>query len=129
MISTELTPYIDEIGDVFAKWNADGELVCSLLLLDLRHRTDCRVWQRGTFLIGIGSQINKQRDDKGNHVLSIVEDKVVQDIDGTEGTGVSSRPLVEPFLRLNRTNRFGPRKRRSGCMCRPQRSQMHTMSA
>ncbi|KAL9066190.1 MAG: hypothetical protein Q9161_007716 [Pseudevernia consocians] len=66
----------DEIGDVFAKWNTDGEL-------------------RGTFLIDIGAQINKQRDDKGKHVLSVVEDKVVQDIDGTEGTGVwSSREAI-----------------------------------
>ncbi|CAF9938728.1 hypothetical protein IMSHALPRED_001066 [Imshaugia aleurites] len=69
----------DEIGDVFAKWNADGEL-------------------RGTFLIDIGAQINKQRDDKGNHVLSVVEDKVVQDIDGTEGTGVWSS---EEAIRLH----------------------------
>ena len=67
---------------MFAKWNADGEL-------------------RGTFLIDIGAQINKQKDDKGKHVLSVVEDKVVQDIDGTEGTGVSSRPLVEMSSRLN----------------------------
>ena len=114
---------------MFAKWNAEGELVRSLLLLDLHHRTDYSCGQRGTFLIDIGAQINKQRDDKGKHVLSVVEDKVVQDIDGTEGTGVSSRPLGEPFPRLNHTNRFGPRKRPSGYMCRPQRSQMHTMSA
>ena len=39
-------------------------------------------------MIDIGAQINKQRDDKGKHVLSVVEDKVVQDIDGSEGTGV-----------------------------------------
>lgn len=69
----------DEIGDVFAKWNADGEL-------------------KGTFLIDIGAQINKQRDDKGKHVLSVVEDKVVQDIDGTEGTGVWSS---EEAIRLH----------------------------
>lgn len=69
----------DEIGDVFAKWNADGEL-------------------RGTFLIDIGAQINRQRDDKGKHVLSVVEDKVVQDIDGTEGTGVWSS---EEAIRLH----------------------------
>lgn len=47
--------------------------------------------QRGTFLVDIGAKINKQRDSNGKHVLSVVEDKVVQDIDGTEGTGV--RPL------------------------------------
>ena len=49
-----------------------------------------KIPQRGTFLVDIGAQINKQRDSKGKHVLSVVEDKVVQDIDGTEGTGVSS---------------------------------------
>ena len=27
---TELTNFIDEIGDVFAKWNTDGELVHNL---------------------------------------------------------------------------------------------------
>ncbi len=41
-------------------------------------------------LIDIGGKINKQRDSKGKHVLSVVEDKVVQDIDGTEGTGLWS---------------------------------------
>ncbi|KAL9135517.1 MAG: hypothetical protein Q9175_003287 [Cornicularia normoerica] len=70
-LGLELTVFTDEIGDVFAKWNADGEL-------------------SGTFLIDIGAHINKQRDDKGKHVLSVVEDKVVQDIDGTEGTGGSN---------------------------------------
>ncbi|KAL8879216.1 MAG: hypothetical protein Q9198_003131 [Flavoplaca austrocitrina] len=30
-------------------------------------------------------------DDQGRHVLSIVEDKVVQDVDGTEGTGIWSQ--------------------------------------
>ncbi|KAL2053017.1 hypothetical protein ABVK25_006654 [Lepraria finkii] len=61
----------DEIRDEFARWNVDGE-------------------PRGTFLVDIGAPINKQRDGKGKHVLSVVEDKVVQNIDGTEGTGVWS---------------------------------------
>lgn len=41
---TELTFAIDEIGDVFAKWNTDGELVHNLLLPELHHRPDfiCR---------------------------------------------------------------------------------------
>lgn len=56
---------------------------CQTFIIDLTS-------QRGTFLIDIGAQINKQKDDKDKHVLSVVEDKVVQDIDGTEGTGVSS---------------------------------------
>ena len=36
----ELTFSTDEIGDVFAKWNTDGELVRKLLLLDFYHRAD-----------------------------------------------------------------------------------------
>ena len=39
----------------------------------------------------IGAQICKQKDDKGKHVLASVEDKVVQDIDGSEGTGIWSQ--------------------------------------
>ena len=41
-------------------------------------------------MIDIGAKINKQKDDKGKHVLSRIEDKVVQDIDGSEGTGTWS---------------------------------------
>ena len=61
----------DEIGDVFSKWNKDGPL-------------------RGTFLISIGAEICKARDKDGKKVLGVVEDKVVQDITGEEGTGVWS---------------------------------------
>ena len=65
--------------------------------------------QKGTFLIDIGAKINKQRDENGKHVLSVVEDKVVQDIDGTEGTGVNpfaglegtSKPLILTGLVLH----------------------------
>ncbi|KAL9099764.1 MAG: hypothetical protein Q9163_004782 [Psora crenata] len=69
----------DEIGDVFERWNTEGEM-------------------KGTFLVEIGSQICKQKDSKGKHVLSTVEDKVVQDIDGSEGTGVWSS---EEAIRLH----------------------------
>lgn len=36
--------FTDEIGDVFAKWNTDGELVHNLLLPNIHHRPDltCR---------------------------------------------------------------------------------------
>ncbi|USW48946.1 Putative 6-phosphogluconate dehydrogenase, NAD(P)-binding domain superfamily [Septoria linicola] len=53
----------DEIGDVFSQWNESGEL-------------------QGTFLIRIGAEICKTKDDK--------EDKVVQDVCGEEGTGIWS---------------------------------------
>ena len=61
----------DEIGDVFSKWNKEGPL-------------------RGTFLVSIGAEICKARDKDGKQVLRVVEDKVVQDITGEEGTGVWS---------------------------------------
>ena len=61
----------DQVGDVFAKWNASGELHTS-------------------FLIRIGSEICKTRksgkDGDKSWVLDDVLDKVVQDDDGSEGT-------------------------------------------
>ncbi|KAL8683761.1 MAG: hypothetical protein Q9186_000247 [Xanthomendoza sp. 1 TL-2023] len=62
----------DEIGEVFERWNEKGEL-------------------RGTFLVSIGADICRQKNSQGRHVLSIVQDKVVQDVDGTEGTGIWSQ--------------------------------------
>ncbi|KAL9030385.1 MAG: hypothetical protein Q9196_001493 [Gyalolechia fulgens] len=62
----------DEIADEFARWDKAGEL-------------------RGTFLVSIGADICRQKDDQGRYVLSIVEDKVVQDVDGSEGTGIWSQ--------------------------------------
>jgi len=62
----------DAIGDVFERWNKEGEL-------------------KGTFLIDISAQICRTKDPKtGERVLDTVEDKVVQDITGEEGTGVWS---------------------------------------
>ncbi|KAG4029488.1 hypothetical protein MFRU_015g00320 [Monilinia fructicola] len=61
----------DEIGRVFEKWSAQGEL-------------------KNTFLVKIGADICEQKDKSGNHVLADVQDKVVQDIDGSEGTGIWS---------------------------------------
>ncbi|KAI9847678.1 MAG: hypothetical protein M1837_001926 [Sclerophora amabilis] len=62
----------DEIGDVFLSWNAEGEL-------------------KENFLVAIGAQICKQKDEQGSHVLGLVQDKVVQDVDGSEGTGIWSQ--------------------------------------
>lgn len=71
----------EEIGDVFEKWNAEGEL-------------------RGTFLIKIGADICRTVDPKtGERVLETVEDKVVQDITGEEGTGIwSNTEAVERHI-------------------------------
>lgn len=65
-------------------------------------------------MIDIGAQICRQRDENGKHVLSIVEDKVVQDIDGTEGTGVSHGPSgYLSACKLTATSRSGLPKKRS----------------
>jgi 6-phosphogluconate dehydrogenase len=66
----------EEIGEVFKKWNEEGEL-------------------RGTFLVSIGADLSHKRekgdgdDGSSQHplVISEVLDKVVQDITGEEGTG------------------------------------------
>lgn len=46
--------------------------------------------QEGTFLVWIAVDINKAKDKDGERVLGTVEDKVVQDISGEEGTGIWS---------------------------------------
>ncbi|KAF2093796.1 6-phosphogluconate dehydrogenase C-terminal domain-like protein [Rhizodiscina lignyota] len=61
----------EEIGQVFDDWNKDGPLA-------------------GTFLVAIGARICRTRNDAGKKVLSEVEDKVVQDVTGEEGTGIWS---------------------------------------
>jgi len=58
----------EDIGNTMDQWNHEGPL-------------------RGTFLISIGSDICQAKDETGQRVLSTVEDKVVQDITGEEGTG------------------------------------------
>lgn len=58
-----------KISDVFESWNQDGPL-------------------RDNFLVSIGVDINRTKDDQGNFVLATVLDKVVQDVDNSEGTGV-----------------------------------------
>lgn len=61
----------DDVGKVFEKWSSEGEL-------------------KNTFLVKIGADICEQKDKQGHHVLGDVQDKVVQDIDGSEGTGIWS---------------------------------------
>jgi 6-phosphogluconate dehydrogenase len=59
----------EKIADVFASWNDHGPL-------------------QDNFLVSIGVDINRTKDKDGNFVLSNVLDKVVQDVDNSEGTGV-----------------------------------------
>ncbi|KAI1365909.1 6-phosphogluconate dehydrogenase [Xylaria arbuscula] len=58
-----------EVGDIFEKWNEKGPL-------------------RGCFLVSIGVDIERTKDESGKPVLSQVRDKVVQDVDEEEGTGI-----------------------------------------
>lgn len=61
----------DDVGKVFEKWSTEGEL-------------------KNTFLVKIGANICEAKDKHGKHILGDVQDKVVQDIDGEEGTGIWS---------------------------------------
>ena len=62
----------NEIADTLESWNSDGEL-------------------KNTFLIKIGVDICRTVDKNTNQrVLDTVEDKVVQDFTGEEGTGIWS---------------------------------------
>lgn len=72
IMSKGLKMSFDEIADEFYRWNKEGEF-------------------RNTFLIKIGGDICSTKDSKtGEKVLDTVEDKVVQDVVGEEGTGIWS---------------------------------------
>lgn len=81
----------DEIGKTFEEWSAEGEFVS--LLLSTSNCADQN--QKNTFLVKIGADICEQKDKEGHHVLGDVQDKVVQDIDGSEGTGIWSNTQAE----------------------------------
>jgi 6-phosphogluconate dehydrogenase len=68
LLTTGLALSYDEVGKVFEHWNESEEL-------------------RNCFLLYIGVDVNKERDAKGRHPLGYVQDKVVQDVDESEGTG------------------------------------------
>lgn len=57
-----------EVSDIFRSWNQSGPL------------RDC-------FLVAIGTDILRAKDKSGHKVLPHIRDKVVQDVDETEGTG------------------------------------------
>ncbi|KAI1351728.1 6-phosphogluconate dehydrogenase [Xylaria sp. FL0043] len=59
----------EDVGDVFQSWNEKGPL-------------------RGCFLVGIGADIEREKDKNGQYVVSKIRDKVVQDVDEEEGTGI-----------------------------------------
>ncbi|OSC97386.1 6-phosphogluconate dehydrogenase decarboxylating [Trametes coccinea BRFM310] len=61
---------LDTISGVYKKWEEDGEL-------------------KRNFLFGIGADICRRHKENGQpgHIVNEVQDKVVQDADGSEGTG------------------------------------------
>lgn len=61
----------EDIGAIFEKWFLSKEL-------------------KNTFLVKIGADICRKWDNTGHHVLGDIQDKVVQYIDGSEGTGIWS---------------------------------------
>ncbi|KAK2667182.1 hypothetical protein RAB80_017603 [Fusarium oxysporum f. sp. vasinfectum] len=69
----------EEAASIYEKWNQSQELF-------------------NTFLIYIAVDIDKTKDSKGRYVLGRVKDKVVQDVDNTEGTGTWS---CEEAVRLH----------------------------
>ncbi|KAI1033845.1 hypothetical protein LB503_010993 [Fusarium chuoi] len=69
----------EEAASVFEKWNQTPELY-------------------NTFLIYIAVDINKAKDKKRRYVLGRIQNKVVQDVDNTEGTGTWS---CEEAVRLH----------------------------
>lgn len=78
-LSTGLGLSYDQIGDVFAKWNEEGELRTNFLLkigADI-----CRTTKSPQ-----GDWKGEGASEAGGYVLDDVLDKVVQDDDSTEGT-------------------------------------------
>ena len=59
---------LNEIGEIFETWSKEGPLVQN-------------------FLVSIGANICRTKDDKDQYILDSVREKVVQDVDETEGTG------------------------------------------
>lgn len=80
---------LDEISRILEKWNTEGELVSSPSATSCSTPADPS--QKNTFLVKIGAEICLQKKDQGTgHVLNDIQDKVVQDADNSEGTGVWS---------------------------------------
>ena len=91
IMSLALGMNYDEIGDELARWNESREMASHNPLETEGLVLGLMETQRNTFIVNFGSQICKQRDSSGKHVLSYVDDKVVQDVDGSEGTGIWSQ--------------------------------------
>ena len=79
----------DEIADIFESWNASGEL-------------------KANYLISIGCQILHFKKGEGvedkKGVVDDVEDKVVQDVDNSEGTGVWAVEVTAMVIVISRSH-------------------------
>ena len=75
----------DDIADIFESWNANGEL-------------------KGNYLIRIGHEVLrfKKGDSTENRqgIVDDIDDKVVQDVDNSEGTGVWTVKVIYIIHRL-----------------------------
>jgi 6-phosphogluconate dehydrogenase len=75
----------EDIGKAFEEWNKSGPLVSASCCVFVVLLTPV---QYANFLVSIGADICRTKDPKsGGYVLANVRDKVVQDVDDTEGTG------------------------------------------
>ncbi|KFH41363.1 6-phosphogluconate dehydrogenase-like protein [Hapsidospora chrysogenum ATCC 11550] len=69
LMAQHLSMSYEDIGNVFEEWNKNGPL------------------QRN-YLVDNGSRVCRAKDPRdGSHILANVRDKVVQDVDNSEGTG------------------------------------------
>lgn len=68
IMTAHLNMTYPEVADVFSDWNTSDPL-------------------RDNFLISIGLDINRTKDSKGDYLLAQIRDKVVQDVNESEGTG------------------------------------------
>lgn len=86
-----LHTYLDEISRILDLWNAEGQLVSCPPPSQNAPNPPANISQKNTFLVRIGAKICLRKKDKGvGHVLSDIQDKVVQDAGDSEGTGAWS---------------------------------------
>jgi 6-phosphogluconate dehydrogenase len=69
LMTTCLEMTYEEVGEVFGRWNKTSPL-------------------RDNFLIDVGADMHRIKDEQGKYVLANVRDKVVQDVNESEGTGI-----------------------------------------
>lgn len=83
LLRTALELSNQEISDIFQTWTSKGEL-------------------KGNYLLGIGFETLRFKKGDGDQnpegIVDDVEDKVVQDVDNSEGTGVWTVKVIYTML-------------------------------